>query len=152
VTAASTRARAIAVVALSASASAGGGVLINEVDADNPGTDTLEFVELYDGGVGSTPLDGLVVVLYNGNGDTSYAAFDLDGFSTDANGFFALGDMADPGVDLVIGPPTRSRTARTPSPSTRASTRTSRSGLRSRSPAWSTPSWTTPTTSTTPSC
>ncbi len=95
--------RAIAVVALSASAFAGGGVLINEVDSDNPGTDMLEFVELYDGGVGNTALDGLVVVLFNGSSDTSYGAFDLDGFTTDANGYFLLGDSAVPGVGLVIG-------------------------------------------------
>ncbi|MCB0014099.1 MAG: ExeM/NucH family extracellular endonuclease, partial [Anaerolineales bacterium] len=52
----------------------------------------MEFVELYDGGVGNSALDGLTVVFYNGNGDTSYAAFDLDGFSTDANGYFVLGN------------------------------------------------------------
>ncbi|MFZ5916290.1 MAG: Ig-like domain-containing protein [Chloroflexota bacterium] len=67
-------------------------IVINEVDADTPGTDELEFVELYDGGVGNTSLDGLVVVFYNGNGDTSYAAFDLDGFSTDADGYLVLGN------------------------------------------------------------
>lgn len=67
-------------------------IIINEVDSDTPGTDVLEFVELYDGGVGNTALDGLVVVFYNGNGDVSYAAYDLDGFSTDANGYFVLGN------------------------------------------------------------
>lgn len=73
----------------------GGGdpeVIINEVDADTDGTDVLEFVELYDGGFGNTPLDGLTVVFYNGNGDTAYAAYDLDGFSTDANGYFLMGN------------------------------------------------------------
>ncbi|MEZ5457047.1 MAG: hypothetical protein R3F04_13210 [Lysobacteraceae bacterium] len=30
-------------------------VVINEVDADTAGTDTLEFVELYDGGLGNQP-------------------------------------------------------------------------------------------------
>ncbi|MCA9955686.1 MAG: lamin tail domain-containing protein, partial [Anaerolineales bacterium] len=73
----------------------GGGqpeVIINEVDSDTDGTDVLEFVELYDGGFGNTPLDGLAVVFFNGNGDTSYAAYDLDGFSTDANGYFLLGN------------------------------------------------------------
>jgi DNA/RNA endonuclease G (NUC1) len=73
-------------------------VIINEVDADTPGTDTAEFVELFDGGVGNTPLDGLVVVFFNGSSDLSYAAFDLDGFSTDANGYFTLGNA--PGSDL----------------------------------------------------
>ena len=67
-------------------------VIINEVDSDTPGTDALEFVELYDGGVGNTALDGLVVVFYNGSNDLSYASYDLDGFSTDANGYFVLGN------------------------------------------------------------
>ena len=57
-------------------------VIINELDSDTPGADTAEFVELYDGGAGNTPLDGLVVVLFNGSSDQSYAAFDLDMFST----------------------------------------------------------------------
>ena len=65
-------------------------VLVNEVDADQAGTDDAEFVELYDGGVGSTDLSGLVLVFFNGSGDASYAAFDLDGQSTGAGGFFVL--------------------------------------------------------------
>jgi hypothetical protein len=68
--------------------------IINEVDADTPGTDAAEFVELYDGGTGNTSLDGLVVVFYNGSNDLSYAAYDLDGWSTDANGYFLLGNAA----------------------------------------------------------
>jgi DNA/RNA endonuclease G (NUC1) len=79
-------------------------VIINEVDADTPGADTAEFVELYDGGVGNTTLDGLVLVLFNGNGDVSYGAFDLDGFSTDANGYFTIGNPGVPGVDLIVDP------------------------------------------------
>ncbi len=70
------------------------GIFINEVDADTPVSDTAEFIELYDGGVGNTNLSGLVVVFFNGNGDAAYAAFDLDGYSTDANGFFVLGNAA----------------------------------------------------------
>ena len=77
-------------------------VIINEVDSDTPGTDAAEFIELYDGGVGNTSLNGLVIVLYNGSNDLSYAAFDLDGRSTDANGYFVLGNAAVPGVDLVF--------------------------------------------------
>ena len=67
-------------------------VVINEVDSDTPGTDVLEFVELFDGGVGGTSLDGLVLVFYNGTDDLSYAAYDLDGFSTDSSGYFLLGN------------------------------------------------------------
>jgi predicted extracellular nuclease len=69
-------------------------VIINEIDADNVSVDALEFVELYDGGAGNTDLSGLVVVFYNGSVDTSYAAFDLDGFSTNAAGYFLLGNSA----------------------------------------------------------
>ncbi|MBL9118733.1 MAG: lamin tail domain-containing protein [Phycisphaerae bacterium] len=69
-------------------------VVINEVDCDTPGIDAAEFIELYDGGVGNTPLDGLVIVFFNGSNDQSYAAFDLDGKSTDAQGYFVLGDAA----------------------------------------------------------
>ena len=77
-------------------------VLINEVDADTPGVDSAEFVELYDGGSGNTALDGLVVVFFNGNGDVSYAAFDLDGFSTNSEGYFVLGNEGVANVDLVF--------------------------------------------------
>ena len=79
-------------------------VIINELDSDTPGTDAAEFVELYDGGAGDTALDGLVVVFYNGSNDLSYAAFDLDGFQTDASGYFTLGNPGVPGVDLVFNP------------------------------------------------
>ena len=65
-------------------------IIINEVDADQSGTDSAEFIELYDGGIGHSDLSGLVLVFYNGSGDTSYQAFDLDGFNTDADGYFVL--------------------------------------------------------------
>ena len=77
-------------------------IIINELDSDTPGADAAEFVELYDGGVGNTPLDGLVVVFFNGSNDLSYASFDLDGRTTDANGYFVLGNNAVPGRDFVI--------------------------------------------------
>ena len=69
-------------------------IVINESDADTAGSDSLEFIELYDGGLGNTSLSGLVVVLYNGSNDTSYNAFDLDGFATDANGYFLMGNAS----------------------------------------------------------
>jgi endonuclease G len=91
-----------------------GKVVINEIDADTPGSDTAEFVELYDGGVGNTPLDGLVVVFYNGTDETvdppastgklSYAAFDLDGYTTGPNGYFVLGNPGVPGAGLPFNP------------------------------------------------
>ncbi|MBT8244830.1 MAG: T9SS type A sorting domain-containing protein [Winogradskyella sp.] len=68
------------------------GQVINEVDADTPGTDAAEFVEIF--WTPNTSLDGLVVVFFNGSDDASYLSYDLDGFSTDANGFFILGNTA----------------------------------------------------------
>ncbi|ESQ77694.1 Calx-beta domain-containing protein [Asticcacaulis sp. AC402] len=77
-------------------------LVINEIDSDTPGSDVAEFVELFDGGAGNTSLDGYVVVFYNGSNDQSYAAFDLDGYTTDANGYFVLGNTAVPNVDLTF--------------------------------------------------
>lgn len=86
----------------------GGAILINELDADQVGTDAGEFIELYDGGVGNTPLDGLVLVAFNGSNDLSYnlspftSGIDLDGYTTDANGYFVIGNTAVPGVDIIF--------------------------------------------------
>jgi predicted extracellular nuclease len=77
-------------------------IIINELDSDTPGTDAAEFVELYDGGVGNTSLTGLVVVFYNGATDVSYRAIDLDGFSTNAQGYFTLGNTGVSGVDVTF--------------------------------------------------
>jgi hypothetical protein len=76
-------------------------VVINELNADNPGgNDTQEFVELY--GEANASLDNLVIVFYGGSTGGSYAAFDLDGYSTDENGFFVLGDTLTTNVDYMI--------------------------------------------------
>lgn len=77
-------------------------VVINELDADTQGTDTQEFLELFDGGKGNTGLAGLVLVLYNGNNDASYAAFDLDDYTTNAAGYFVLGNADVSNVDYVV--------------------------------------------------
>lgn len=75
-------------------------IVINEVDVDQAGTDDMEFIELF--GSPNTPLDGLSIVLVNGNDDLSYVAFDLDGLSLDENGFALIGSAALAGVDLII--------------------------------------------------
>jgi hypothetical protein len=75
-------------------------IVINEVDSDTPGTDLLEFVELY--GPANASLNGYVVVFFNGLNDLSYGSFDLDGYSLDANGFFVLGNSAVDNVDLTF--------------------------------------------------
>jgi len=82
----------------------GAQIVINEVDADSPDTDIAEFLELY--GPANQSLDGMVLVFFNGNGDISYAAFDLDGHSLNADGFFVLcGNAANvPNCDLDVSP------------------------------------------------
>ena len=77
-------------------------IVINELDADQPGDEDGEFIELYDGGVGNLPLDGFVVVLFNGANGESYAAYELAGQSTNADGFFVIGDTGVPNVGLGI--------------------------------------------------
>ena len=71
-------------------------IVINEVDSDTPGSDTVEFIELYDGGVGNVSLTGYIVVFFNGMAanNPSYLAIDLVGKQTDSNGFFLLGNSA----------------------------------------------------------
>ncbi|TRX51757.1 T9SS type A sorting domain-containing protein [Fulvivirga sp. M361] len=79
-------------------------LFINEIDSDTDGLDSAEFIELFDGGVGNTALDGLVVVLYNGSDDQSYGAYDLDGFTTNAEGYFVLGNAGVANVDFETNP------------------------------------------------
>jgi hypothetical protein len=74
-------------------------IVINELDSDTPTAptnDSAEFIELYDGGIGNVSLTGYTVVFFNGGAtnNPSYAAFDLTGKSTDAEGFFILGNTA----------------------------------------------------------
>ena len=80
-----------------------GRIRINEVDADGPSTDTVEFIELF--GPPNARLDGTVVVAFDGSSDASYylipagvptdpRGIDLDGYATDASGYFVLGNAA----------------------------------------------------------
>ena len=71
-------------------------LIINELDSDSvntPVTDAFEFVELYESSGTSVPLDGYVLVFYNGNGNVAYGAEDLDTFSTSATGYFTVGSI-----------------------------------------------------------
>jgi Endonuclease I/Secretion system C-terminal sorting domain len=69
-------------------------IVINELDSDTPSTDDKEFIELKSS-TAFLPLDGYVLVLYNGTGsqiNLSYYVIDLDGFTTDINGIFVIGN------------------------------------------------------------
>jgi len=76
----------------------GPSVLINEVNAVAAADE--EFLELFDGGAGQTSLDGLALVFYDA-GLQSYAALDLDGLSTSANGYLLVGGSAT-SPDVVL--------------------------------------------------
>jgi hypothetical protein len=70
-----------------------GQVVINELDCDTPGAETMEFLELLSE-TPNYPLDGFVVVFFNGStsgGNSSYFTVDLDGQTTDINGLFLIG-------------------------------------------------------------
>ncbi|WP_298116195.1 endonuclease [Flavobacterium sp.] len=70
-------------------------IFINELDCDTPSTDDKEFIELKSS-TAFFPLDGYVLVLYNGTGsqiNLSYYVIDLDGYTTDVNGIFTIGNQ-----------------------------------------------------------
>ncbi|MEK8020786.1 MAG: hypothetical protein VSS75_028285, partial [Candidatus Parabeggiatoa sp.] len=75
-------------------------IIINEVDAQ--GSETTEFIELYDGGTGNTALDNLVIVLFNGETDQAYQAFDLAGLTTHADGYFVIGGNELTQADISV--------------------------------------------------
>lgn len=71
-------------------------IVINEIDSDTPSIDDREFVELKSD-VPNFPLDGYVLVCFNGNatsstGNKSYFTLDLGGLSTDVNGLILIGN------------------------------------------------------------
>jgi hypothetical protein len=76
-------------------------LLINELDSNSPGTDTADFIELYSPSPNFN-LDGYVLVLFNGGDDASYASYDLDGYSTNSNGYFVIGHSAVSGVSITL--------------------------------------------------
>lgn len=70
-------------------------VVINELDCDTPSVDDKEFIELKSA-TANFPLDGYVLVLFNGTGsqaNNSYYVIDLDGYTTDVNGIFVIGNQ-----------------------------------------------------------
>ena len=77
---------------MSAVTSAHAAVLINEIDYDQPGSDTAEFIELFNSAVNTVSLDGYTLDLINGSSGSAYSTFDLSGLSIAANGYLVLCD------------------------------------------------------------
>jgi hypothetical protein len=76
--------------------------VINEIDPNQVGSvDSQEFIEL--AGTPLNSLNGYVVVLFNGATETSYRAFDLDGYTVGPTGYFLLGNAGvTPTPDIVF--------------------------------------------------
>jgi hypothetical protein len=71
-------------------------VVINELDCDTPSTDDKEFIELKST-TPNFPLDGYVLVFFNGNptgstANSSYFTINLNGLTTDVNGIILIGN------------------------------------------------------------
>ena len=86
-----------------------GQVVINELDADTPSSDILEFIELKSA-TPNFPLDGYVLVFFNGGsspdylGTLSYFTLDLNGLKTDVNGIILIGNQTvSPTPALTFG-------------------------------------------------
>lgn len=77
-------------------------LVINEVDYDQPGTDTLEFVEIYNAGGEAVGLDGVSVLGINGDG-AEYRRTALPDVTLVAGDWFVVGSASVPNVDLVAG-------------------------------------------------
>jgi endonuclease I len=81
-------------------------VVINELDADTPSTDNLEFIELKSS-IPNFSLDGYVLVFFNGSttglSSNSYYSLDLDGQTTDVNGIIHFGSsQVSPTPRIII--------------------------------------------------
>jgi hypothetical protein len=67
-------------------------VMINEIDYDQVGSDTAEFIELFNSNLNSLVLDGYTLDLVNGTNGVAYNSFDLSGLSIAASGYLVLCD------------------------------------------------------------
>ncbi len=67
-------------------------VLINEIDYDQPGTDTAEFVELFNSGLDDIYLDNYHLDFINGGlaVTPTYHSFDLTGYSLAAGSYLVI--------------------------------------------------------------
>lgn len=79
----------------------GTGLVINEIDYDQPGTDTAEFVEIYNNSAGSIDLGDYQLQFINGTSDAVYMTVPLSG-SLAAGAYFVLGTASVNHLDLEL--------------------------------------------------
>jgi hypothetical protein len=81
------------------SISLAGGIVINEVDYDNPGSDSMEFLEIHNPTSAARDLTGMAVILINGSSNAEYARYALSG-TLASGGYLVIGS---PSVALPAG-------------------------------------------------
>ncbi|MBL7954706.1 MAG: lamin tail domain-containing protein [Flavobacteriales bacterium] len=74
-------------------------LVVNEVDYDQPSTDTQEFIELKNVGAFPVSLDGLELLMINGSGDAQYLAVALSNVTLAAGDYYVVGSASVPNVD-----------------------------------------------------
>lgn len=75
---------------LGITASSHAAVMINEIDYDQPGSDSAEFIELFNLDINPVALAGYTLELVNGSNGSSYNSFDLTGLTIAANGYLVV--------------------------------------------------------------
>lgn len=80
----------ISILAFCTFSTANATMLINEVDYDQNGSDSAEFIELFNSGSNSINLNGYQLDLVNGTTGSIYESFDLTGYSLAAGGYFII--------------------------------------------------------------
>jgi len=65
-------------------------ILINEFDYDQVGSDTAEFIELFNTGNSIVSLDNFSIDLINGSNASTYRTISLNGFSIDSSDYFVI--------------------------------------------------------------
>ncbi len=90
------------ILTLSTFSTAHATLLINEIDYDQQGIDTAEFIELYNPGPEPVPLTGYRLDLINGATATIYRSFNLTGYTLAAGGYFVICGNASTVVNCTL--------------------------------------------------
>jgi len=83
-------------------------IVINEIDIDQPDTDTAEFIELKNTGASSVNLDDYTIELINGSNGLAYGSIDLPNVNLAAGGYYVIcaNNGTVPNCDLDVTPDT----------------------------------------------
>jgi predicted extracellular nuclease len=74
----------------SMSAATHAAIVINEIDYDQAGIDTAEFIELFNSAGSVISLDNYSIDLINGNDSSHYRSINLSGYNINASSYFVV--------------------------------------------------------------